>query len=166
MGSQKCFQNHLILKVKGKLVSQWRQVCRNCSYLVTFDSKHECFNKFFTYCNKKQPSCHLCYVAQLKPSKLSNKYLYVLFDTECTQDLEKRDGSSEHVPNLIRAEQMCCKCEAVEDVNVDCEQCGKRVHSLWQDPEGKFIDYLRLSRPFADKVYVIPQLSCIRRTVS
>ena len=105
-------------------------------------------------------------MAQLKPSKLSNKYLYVLFDTECTQDLEKRDGSSEHVPNLIRAEQMCCKCEAVEDVNVDCEQCGKRVHSLWQDPEGKFIDYLRLSRPFADKVYVIPQLSCIRRTVS
>jgi len=22
---------------------------------------------------------------------------------------------------------MCCKCEVVEDVNVDCEQCGKRV---------------------------------------
>ena len=24
-----------------------------------------------------------------------------------------------------------------------------------QDPVGKFIDYLRLSRPFADKIYVI-----------
>jgi len=78
--------------VKSKLVCQWRQVCWNCSYLVTYDSKLECFKKFCTFCNKKQPSGHLCYVAQLKPSKLSNKCLYVYFDTECTQDLEKRDG--------------------------------------------------------------------------
>ena len=50
---------------------------------------------------------------------------------------------------------MFSKCETVGDVNVDCEQCGKRVHTFWQDPVGKFIDYLRLSRPFADKIYVI-----------
>jgi uncharacterized membrane protein (DUF485 family) len=25
----------------------------------------------------------------------------------------------------------------------------------WEDPIGKFIEYLRLSRPFADKIYVI-----------
>jgi len=49
----------------------------------------------------------------------------------------------------------CCKCEAVVDVNVDCEQCRKGVHSFWQDPVGKCIDYLRLSRPFADRFYVI-----------
>jgi hypothetical protein len=42
-------------------------------------------------------------VAPLKPNMLSKKYLYVFFDTECTQDLEKRDGSFEHVPNLIYA---------------------------------------------------------------
>jgi len=30
-----------------------------------------------------------------------------------------------------------------------------RVHSFWQDHVGKCIDYLRLPRPFADKVYVI-----------
>jgi len=98
--SEKCFQNLLILKVKGKQVCQWRQVCRNCSYLVKSHSKHECFKKFCTFCNK-QPSGHLCYVAPLKPSKLSNKYLNVFFDTECTQDLEKCDGSFEHVPNLM-----------------------------------------------------------------
>jgi len=40
--SEKCFQNHLILKVKGELVCLWRQICRNCSYLVTSDSKYEC----------------------------------------------------------------------------------------------------------------------------
>jgi len=50
---------------------------------------------------------------------------------------------------------MRCKCEAVEDVNVDFEECGKRVHSFWQDPVDKSINYFGLSRPFADKVYVI-----------
>jgi len=50
---------------------------------------------------------------------------------------------------------MYSKCEIVDNVNVDCEQCGKRVHTFWQDPVGKFIYYLRLSRPFADKIYVI-----------
>ena len=54
--SEKCFQNHLTLKVKGKLVCQWRQLCRNCSYSVTADSRHECFKKFCNYRNKKQPS--------------------------------------------------------------------------------------------------------------
>ena len=43
---EKCFQNHMTLKVKSKLVCQWKKVCRNCSYLVTGDSKHEC-NKTF-----------------------------------------------------------------------------------------------------------------------
>jgi hypothetical protein len=74
--------------------------------------------------------------------------------------------SLEHVPNLICAQQMCSKCEAVDDVNVDCEQCGKRVHTFWQDPVGKCIDYLRMSRSFADKICYITQLSWIRRTDS
>ena len=153
--SEKCFQNHLTLRVKGKLVCQWKQVCRNCSFVVTSDNKHECFKKFCNLCNKIQPSGHLCYMAPLKPSRLSNRFMYVFFDTECTQDLEKRDGSFEHVPNLICAQQMCSKCETNDDLSTDCEQCGKRVHVFWQDPIGKFIDYLRLSRPFADKLYVI-----------
>jgi hypothetical protein len=163
--SEKCFRNHVSLKVKGRLVCQWRQVCRNCSFLVTADQKHECFKKFCTLCNKLQPSGHHCYMAPLEPSRLSNRYMYVSFDTECTQDLEKRDGSFEHVPNLIWAQQMCSKCEAVEDVNIDCEQCEKRVHTFWHDPVGKFIDYLRMSRTFANKISHFTQLSWIRRAV-
>jgi len=49
---------------------------------------------------------------------------------ECTQDLEERDGYFQHVPKVKCAQQICYKCEAVEDVNVNCEQCGKRVHSF------------------------------------
>jgi hypothetical protein len=58
--SEKYFQNYLTLKGKGKLVCQWRQVCRNCSYTVTGDSKHECFKRFCIYCNKYQLSGHFC----------------------------------------------------------------------------------------------------------
>jgi len=98
-------------------------------------------------------------VAPLKPSKLTNRILYVFFDTECTQDLEKCDGSFEHIPKLICAQQICSKCEAVDDLSVDCEQCGKRTPIFWQDPVGRFIEYLRLFRPFADNIYVISQNS-------
>ena len=28
----------------------------------------------------------------------------------------------------------CSKFEAVDDLSVDFEQCGKRTHMLWQDP--------------------------------
>jgi len=73
--SEKCFQNPLTLKVKGKLVCQWRQICRNSIYSVTGDSKHEFFKKFCNICNKKQTSGHFCYVAPLKPSKLSDMLL-------------------------------------------------------------------------------------------
>jgi len=95
------------------------------------------------------------YVTPLKPSKLSDKFLYVFFDTEYTQELEKRDGSFEHVPKLICAQQMCSDFESVDDMSVDCEQCEKCIHTFWQYPVGKFFYYLRHYRPFADKVYVI-----------
>ena len=39
--SEKCFHNHLTHKVKGKLICQWRQFCRNCSFTVTGDNRHE-----------------------------------------------------------------------------------------------------------------------------
>jgi hypothetical protein len=73
---------------------------------------------------------HFCYVAPLKHSKLTDTFMHVFFDTDCTQDLDKRDGSFEHIPNLICAQEMCSKCEAVDDLNVYCEQCGKRIRVL------------------------------------
>ena len=76
--SEKCFQNHLTLKVKCKLVCQWSQVCPKFSYVVSGDSKHECFKKFCTFCYKNQPSEHCCYVTPLKPGKLSDKF-FILF---------------------------------------------------------------------------------------
>jgi ribosomal protein L40E len=50
------------------------------------------------------------------------------------QDLAKRDGSFEHVLNLICAQQMCSKCEAMDNMSVDCEQCGKCAHIFLAGP--------------------------------
>jgi len=74
----------------------------------------------------------------------------VFFDTECTQEFEKTDGSFEHIPKLICAQQICCKCEAVVDLSVDFTHCGKRTHVFWaEDHVGKLInsgslDHLRI----------------------
>ena len=43
-------------------------------------------------------------------------------------DLERHDGSFVVIPNLIYAQQMYSKCESVDDMNVDYEQCGKHTH--------------------------------------
>jgi len=149
------FQDHLTLKLKGKLVCQWRQVSQNCSYTVTANSKLECFKRFFNYCNKKQPSCHFWYVTPLKPSKLTDRFIYVFFDTGCTQDQEKNDGSFEYNPNLICAQQMFPNMKPwiiwVSIVNsvVNIPAC------FGQDTIAKFISYPRLSKTFADNIYII-----------
>ena len=69
------------------------------------------------------------------------------------KDLYKRDETFEFISKLICPQQTCPNCEAVEDLSVDCEQCGKRIHVFRQDHVDKFIDYLRLSRPIADVCY-------------
>jgi len=81
------------------------------------------------------------------------------FDTECIQNLQKCDASFKHILNLIRVQQMCSKCETVDDLSIDCEQCVKRIHMFWEETVSKFIEYLRLSIPFAYKVYVISDKS-------
>jgi len=59
--------------------------------------------------------------------------MHVFFDTECTQDLARDYGSFGHIPNLICAQQMCSKCQAMDDMQIDCDQCGKRTHVIWED---------------------------------
>ena len=51
------------------------------------------------------------------------------------------------------AQQTCSKCEAVDDFNVDSKECGERTHVFWaEEPVGKFVAYLRRSRPVADNI--------------
>jgi hypothetical protein len=55
-----CFQNHLTLRVKGKLVCAWEQICKTCSLLVTSDKKHEYFKRFRNVCKNLRPAGHSC----------------------------------------------------------------------------------------------------------
>jgi len=97
----------------------------------------------------------------LKPSLLTDRFIYVFIDTEGTYDFEKHDGSFEHIPNLICAQQMCSKCEAVEDFSVDCKQCSKRTHLFRaENPVGKFIVYFRQSIQYAYKIYDVSHNTC------
>ena len=99
-------------------------------------------------------------MATLKPNKQTDRFLHVFFDTGSTQDLEKHYRSFEHLPKFISAQQMFSKCEEVDYLSADCKQYGERTHVFWaQRPLGKLIDYLRQSRLFADKIYVISHKS-------
>ena len=50
----------------------------------------------------------------------------------------------------------------MNNLSVDCKQCGKRTYVFWaKDPVGKFIDYLRQSRPFVEQIFVTSHNSCL-----
>ena len=70
--SEKCFQNHLNIEVNGNLVCHWRQIWRNCSFTVTGSWKHECFKRFYNYCNKKEPSGHFSAWLHWNPAIFQN----------------------------------------------------------------------------------------------
>ena len=135
--SDTCFQNHLTLRGKGKLVCAWKKICKTWSPCY-INRKHECFKRFCNVCNKLRPTGHFCNMSPLKPSKLSNKYMYVFYDIECSEDLKRNQGSL-NMYRIFSAPSRCPKCESNEDLNIDCEQCGERTHVSWQDPLGKFI---------------------------
>jgi len=40
-------------------------------------------------------------------------------------------------------------------IDMDCERCGKRRHSFWDDPIGDLLSYLCEPRPWVDKVVAI-----------
>ena len=125
-----CFEKHIKLRVKGMLVCQWRQICPKCNFSITIDFKHEWNKKFCTNCNMKQPRGHFCYVTSLKRSRLVKNFMFFFFNTEWTQDLEKRVGSFEYEYQLRTMRQAC--------------------HLFWEDSISNFIEYLLLSRSFVD----------------
>ena len=83
--TEKYFQNHMTLKLRGRLHCRWRQICQNFSFTITSGSQYECFKIFCNYLNKIQTSGHFCYVAPLKPRNLTSRFLCVFFGTDRTQ---------------------------------------------------------------------------------
>jgi hypothetical protein len=79
--------------------------------------------------------------------------LFVFYDFETTQNTRFSDSATLHVPNLVCVQQVCSQCENVEDG--DCQRCGVRKHSFWEDPVASLLAYLCQSRPWVKKVVAI-----------
>jgi hypothetical protein len=46
----------------------------------------------------------------------SDRVLYVFYDFEKTQNTRYSDTAIVHVPNLVRIQQFCSRCECTDDV--------------------------------------------------
>jgi len=94
------FISSLTLKVNDKLVCQWRQVCRNCSFTGTRDSKHECWKRFCNYCIPKQHSGHFATMLHWSLASWQNCFWMFFWYGEHTRPW-KHNGTFEHIPSLV-----------------------------------------------------------------
>jgi hypothetical protein len=56
----------------------------------------------------------------------SDKVLFVFYDFETTQETKFSENATEHIPNLDCVQKFCSVCEMQDDIDIDCERCGKR----------------------------------------
>jgi hypothetical protein len=80
--------------------------------------------------------------------------LFVFYDFETTQGTRYTQSTTRNVTNLVCLQQFCAMCENQPDANLDCQRCGVRQHSFWEDPLGD-MSYVCEPRPWADRVVAI-----------
>jgi hypothetical protein len=141
--SQSCFENHKKrLRANKKRVCERKKCCRRCGDLIT-DKRHECNKGYCANCNQNKEIGHLCYMRPLmNVLPPSDGVLHVFYDFETTQNSRYSEKTTLHVPNIVCLQQFCMRCEGVADIEIDCEQFGKRKHSFWDDPIGDMMSNL------------------------
>jgi len=85
----------------------------------------------------------------------SDDVLFVFYDFETTQDTKFSENANEHIPILACTQHFCTACEMLDDVETDCDRCGRRRHSFYVDPVGDLLSYLCEPRPWCNKVVAI-----------
>ena len=73
----------------------------------------------------------------------SDGVFYLFYDFETPQITQYSDTEKVHVPSLVCIQQFFSRCENSDDVEQDCEQCGRRKHSFWDEPVGDITYLLR-----------------------
>jgi hypothetical protein len=100
---------------------------------------------------------HLCYMQPLKNEVLSaDNVLFVFYDFETSQDTKSGETEKLHVPILVCLQQFCTACEMEDDYERDCERCGKRQHSFFEDLVDDLLSYLCEPRTWCKKLVAIP----------
>ena len=84
----------------------------------------------------------------------SNNVLFVFYDFETTQDIKFSDTATVHVSNLVCLQQFCSLCLSRDDIDEECERCGKIKHSFFEDPVGD-LTYLCEPRAWCKRVVAI-----------
>jgi len=140
---------------KGKTVCEQKNCCGKCGAFIT-EKKHDYNKRWCDNCGVNKEIGHLCFMRPLL-NKLpaSDKVIFVFYGFETTQDTKYSDSDTVHVPNLVCLQQFCSKCENIQDINIDCEQCVRRKHKFWDDPVGQLLTYLCKSRLWCSKIVAI-----------
>lgn len=162
--SKTCYANHFKPKYeKKKSTCDVLRFCSECSTVYnTLRRKgtHVCGEKYCVTCEEYRPSGHFYYMKQdtVKTKPTDAKFMYIFFDFECSQENQFNNQSNcfEHTPNYCVAQQVCYKCVENDDINTDCEVCGKRqrVFSGEKTLED-FMAYLCKSRPSFSKIVAL-----------
>jgi hypothetical protein len=151
--SQTCFDRQKTNKLRGRTVCERKKNCATCGSLLT-RKKHECFKPFCTYCKENREIGHFCFMKPLKNElHSSDDVLFVFYDFESTQDSKISDSATVHIPNLVCLQQFYTHCETQTNIDIDCKRCGKRKHSLFDDPVGD-LSYLCEARPWCKNIIV------------
>jgi hypothetical protein len=98
---------------------------------------------FQPFCQQNREIGHFCFMQPLKNElPRSHNVLFVFYDFETTHDTKFSENATEHIRNLVCLQQFCSLCEIQDNINIDCERCSKRRHSLFDDPVGDSLPYL------------------------
>ena len=144
--SQACFDRHKINKLRRKTVCEQRKNCSNCGMPVT-RKKHECYKPYCNNCMQNETIGHLYYMKTLANDlPRSDNVLFVFYDFEATQETKFTESETEHVPNLVCVQQFCSLYEASVKIDEDCERCGKRKHSFFDNPVGDLLAHVRTAK--------------------
>jgi len=87
----------------------------------------------------------------LKDESPRSDVLFVFLDFLTTRDTKGSDLETLHVPNLVCLQQICTHCEMLTNIDEECQRCGKRNHSFWDDLVGD-LSYLCETRPWVSNV--------------
>lgn len=139
----RCYHNHIRNDLCSKL-----KLCKKCTvcYTVKKNKKHICNQSYCKVCKGIQPIRHECYMPIKKVKKeTKNGSLFICYDFESHQNkpLEPDSRKFEHEVMLCVAQQSCVKCQNLDDLEDDCENCGSREHVfIGDDIIEKFMKFL------------------------
>ena len=108
------------------------------------------------YLSSKQRDWSFLFYAAIKERlPHSDDVLFVFYDFETTQDTKFSETANKRIPILACVQHFCSVCEMQGDIEMDCARCGRRRHSLYDDPVGNLLSYLCEPRRWCNKVVAI-----------